>query len=236
MKAALAAIAMAAACFAQPAFEAVSIKPAAPDAPSRFGAITVRNATFKGRAVSLMDLIVDAHSVEAYQVAEVPKWLESEKYDVEARSATVPTREQFRQMEQALLVERCHLKFHRETRELAVYGMVVAKGGPKFHEGASVMPPWPRNYMGFRSLRDVAASFTRFLGMDRPVIDQTGLTGQYTLGVDTSEYQRPETREGRTFQEYLRLAIPEQLGLKLAPVKAPVLMFVLDSVEKPERN
>lgn len=170
MRAVVTAIAMVSACCAQTAFESASIKPAAPDAPTRYGQITVRNATFKARAVTLMDLIVDAHSVEAFQV-EGPKWLASEKYDIEARAATVPTREQFRLMEQALLVERAHLKFHREPREMPVYGLVVAKGGPKFHEGPALMPPWPRNHMGFRSLGDIAAAFGRFLDMDRPVID-----------------------------------------------------------------
>jgi uncharacterized protein (TIGR03435 family) len=72
--------------------------------------------------------------------------------------------------------------------------------------------------------------------MDRPVIDQTGLKGQYMLGVDTSEYQNPETREGRTIQDYLRIAILEQLGLKLLPAKAPVEMFVIESAQRPEAN
>jgi bla regulator protein blaR1 len=236
MRRVLATIAMAGAAWGQAAFETASIKPAAPDAPSRYAEFRVRNATFTARAVSLLDLIVDAYSVETYQVVEGPKWLASEKYDIEARAATVRTREQFRLMEQTLLVERCHLKFHRETREMAVYGLVPAKGGPKFHEGPPMVPPWPKYHMGFRNLTDVAASFGRFLEMDRPVIDQTGLTGQYTLDVDTSEYMNQETRSGRTYPEFLRLAIPEQLGLKLVPTKAPVLMFVIDLAERAEAN
>jgi uncharacterized protein (TIGR03435 family) len=90
--------------------------------------------------------------------------------------------------------------------------------------------------MYFRNLKDVAAVFSRLLGLDRPVIDQTGRTGQYRLEVDTSEFQNPETRDGRDYRQFLQLAITEQLGLKLAPMKLPVEMMVVETVERPGEN
>jgi uncharacterized protein (TIGR03435 family) len=236
MKTAVTAVLMVAVCSAQTSFEAATIKPIKPEERPRYGSIRVRGAQFSATETSMMDLIVNAFLVEAYQVVEGPKWLESEKFDIQARAAAAPTREQFRQMEQALLVERCRLKFRRETRELSVYGLVVAKNGPKFREGSPVQPPWPRNHMYFRNLKDVAAVFSRLLGLDRPVIDQTGRTGQYRLEVDTSEFQNPETRDGRDYRQFLQLAITEQLGLKLAPMKLPVEMMVVETVERPGEN
>lgn len=221
---------------AQMSFEAASIKPGNPDGPSRFGRIQVRGDRFSATSVTLRELIVSAFEVEPYQIVEGPKWLDTEKYDIDARAGTVPTREQRRTMEQAMVKERFQLKYHRESREIAVYGLVVAKGGPKFKEGSYLEPPWGPHRINFRDLNSVAAGISRFTPLDRPVINQTGLTGQYRLTVDTSETMNPETREGRTVEQVIQQTILEQLGLKLVTAKAAIEMFVIEGVERASAN
>jgi len=82
------------------------------------------------------------------------------------------------------------------------------------------------------------ASFlmTPFTGVDRPVLDRTGLTGSFDMSVEWSlppdRAQSPTSQvedAGPTFLEALR----EQLGLRLEPTKAPVEVLVIDHVEKP---
>ena len=217
-------------------FEVASIKTTQPSGMSRYGRIEVRGGRFTAKETTLTELIVDAFGVEPYQIADGPKWIGADKYDVDARAVSVPSREEFRLMEQAMVRERFQLRFHRQSRELAVYGMLVAKGGPKFKEGPSLMPPWPKDHVYFKDLAAVAAAFARFLDADRPVIDETGLTGQYTLSVDSSEFKDPDRRGGRTVQQFYQQAILEQLGLKLVTAKARIDMFVIDVVEKASAN
>jgi uncharacterized protein (TIGR03435 family) len=90
----------------------------------------------------------------------------------------------------------------------------------------------------------IAASLTSLPGsnLDRPVIDQTGLTGEYDFTLEWApESNAPaptgadaplETQGGATFAEALR----EQLGLKLEPTKAPLAVPVIDHVERPSSN
>jgi bla regulator protein BlaR1 len=78
-------------------------------------------------------------------------------------------------------------------------------------------------------------------GLDRPVVDRTGLTGRYDFAIEwTADASTPGTSapgagldpQGTTFLE----AIKEQLGLKLEPIKAPLNVLVVDHVERPSEN
>jgi len=86
-------------------------------------------------------LIQQAYGVEENQVIGLPNSLDSERYDIEAKvdSSDVAklkdlTPHQRMQMLQPLLADRFQLKVHRETRELPVYELVIAKNGAKLHE------------------------------------------------------------------------------------------------------
>ena len=61
-------------------------------------------------------------------------WLDTEVYDVAARAANIGTIDRWHAMLQRLLEDRCNLKIHKETREVPVYALTVAKGGPKMQE------------------------------------------------------------------------------------------------------
>jgi uncharacterized protein (TIGR03435 family) len=89
--------------------------------------------------VSLRDLLVRAYDVKAYQITG-PAWLDTERYEVNATMPPDTTMEQFRTMLQNLLAERFKLTMHRETKELPMYSLVVAKNGPKMKESGEAPP------------------------------------------------------------------------------------------------
>ncbi len=62
-------------------------------------------------------------------IAGLPSWIDSDRFDIEARAEGTPTKDQFRLMVQSLLAERFKLKMHRETRRLQVYALLLAKAG-----------------------------------------------------------------------------------------------------------
>jgi uncharacterized protein (TIGR03435 family) len=157
-------------------------------------------------------------------------------------------------MTQSLLAERFKLKVHFERRGEPVYDLVIAKGGPKLPPPIDSTPGPPSadgkpeaNLFAGASLNPKTGVFIRrnlpldsifrvvCCGMDgRPVVNKTGLTGNYTvtlnLGLGTSD-DNGQVTEGSIFS-----MAEEQLGLKLIPSKAMVEVVVVDHVEMPTEN
>jgi uncharacterized protein (TIGR03435 family) len=79
------------------------------------------------------------------------------------------------------------------------------------------------------------------LGNDLPVIDKTGLTGNYDLDLDMTKIMDAAGAEsgspsiGSVFQATVD-AMEEQTGLKLVRTKAPVEVLVIDYAERPSGN
>jgi uncharacterized protein (TIGR03435 family) len=124
-----------------PAFEVASIKPAAPLDRGQLlsGQMHVGMKIDAARvdlgSMSLADLIRLAYRVKAYQVSG-PDWMASERFDVLAKLPEGASSAQVPEMLQALLAERFKLAVHRESKEHAVYALVVGKNGPKLKESA----------------------------------------------------------------------------------------------------
>jgi uncharacterized protein (TIGR03435 family) len=85
--------------------------------------------------MSLAELIRVAYRVKPYQISG-PDWMASERFDVLAKLPEGASREQVPEMLQALLAERFKLTVHRESKEHAIYALVVGKNGPKLKESA----------------------------------------------------------------------------------------------------
>lgn len=131
------------AAYAQnPTFEVASIKATA---PQEIGRIMVRMGGDPGRIdfvnVSLRDLIRQAYDVKDYQVIG-PDWMTSARFDVQAKYPPDTPRETRNLMMQALLADRFGLRIHKESKEVQVYNLLVAKGGPKLKkaEDAPAVP------------------------------------------------------------------------------------------------
>jgi uncharacterized protein (TIGR03435 family) len=120
-------------------FEAASVKPAAPPKgmipmPSG-GPGTKDPGRVRYPYMSMKYLLMAAYDVKVFQIAGAA-WLDTERFEIDATMPSDTTKEQFRVMLQNLLAERFKLMVHRETRELPMYSLVVARNGPKMKESA----------------------------------------------------------------------------------------------------
>jgi len=81
-------------------------------------------------------------------LANAPKWLRTDAYEMEAKAQGNPTKDQMRLMMQSLLAERFKLAVHFETKELPVLALMQVKAGklgPKLLPH-SQGPPCPEEY------------------------------------------------------------------------------------------
>jgi uncharacterized protein (TIGR03435 family) len=239
---------MSAAALAQgpaPAFEVVSVKPAAIPAGREGGnrsriehtpnSLTMLN-------VALSDCAQWAYGVAFFQISDAH--LSSDSYDILAKTgASVPV-SQLRLMLQDLLAKRFKLALHRETRMLPVYELVVAKGGPKLpaaNAGASLplvhaaesLPRVQNDSFLFSdaSMAEFAQMLTQLRAIDLPVVDRTGITGTFDIVLKSAPSVNREGDSAALFA-----IIQDQLGLKLVPAKAPIEVIVIDHAERPSEN
>ena len=171
---------------ANPSFEVATIKPSEPNHKAKgFG---FRGGHFVDRNTSLNDLIGFAYGLHAKQIVDAPTWFGADLYEIEAKPDAEgrPNQKQMQTMVQKLLADRFKLTFHHDKRELAVYVIGVASGGPKMTKSTSA-PNDPSAFF-FRALGDLTvrnqtmkdfATWMQSGVMDKPVVDQTELTDRY---------------------------------------------------------
>jgi len=230
-----------------PPFEVASIKPAAPDArPGRVayalnGArINTNPGLLSIRSISLKDLIAAAYGLQAYQISGGPAWVDSDQFEITAKSTNPASREQLLLMLRALLSDRFRLEFHSATKEIPAYALTVAQSG-KLQKMRAGEESKPGPFAPSPDIPALARYLTRF-GADMPVIDKTGLTGQFNLDLDMRKISEaaadisgtPPSNEG-LYQATVEF-IDRQLGLKLTPTKALIDAFVIDRVNRPSAN
>lgn len=189
-------------------------------------------------------LVMEAYDLKRHQVAfpSRPPDADTAYYDIAAKAegAAPRPRSEFRPMLQALLAERFRLKVHWEDREMPVYALIVGKGGPKLKESAADTSTFLGGVNGRNqyiqakkmTMDDLARNLD-FLGVDRPVIDRTGLAGRYDIRLEATPSLRRDSEPGELS---IFTAVQEQLGLKLEPQRAKVEVLVVDHVEKPSAN
>lgn len=229
------------------AYEVISItqsKTASEDSGIRStpDGIVVSNAPLGWLVRNAYDLISDD------QLSGLPGWADSLHYDIQAKmdDETIAafknlTRDERRHREQllleALLVDRCGLKVHHETKQLPVYDLVIAKGGLKMKESEAGEGGWFTGNSGrfdgtSTPVEGLLYSLSSELG--RLVIDKTGLGGRR---FDFKLRWTPEEQSGTPDAgPSLFSAIEEQLGLKLVSSRGPVETVVVDHIEKPSPN
>jgi uncharacterized protein (TIGR03435 family) len=239
---------------ADPSFEVATIKPSNPETPGTSMLVGRGGGNlFTTTNTTLTDLITFAYGIHARQVTGGPAWLESEKYDITGKpdQPGVPNVTQLRTMVRKLLVERFQLTFHHDKKELSVYAITVAKTGPKLSKTQATgnLPGFGGRGRGSIAVQNsTMAEFAEFLQgriVDRPVVDQTGLTERYDFPLKwtpdgsqaaTPEPNAPPASGNPDDPPDLFAAFPQQLGLKLESTKAPVDVLVIDRVQKPSEN
>ncbi len=222
----LAAFLGALALFAQtPAFEAASVKPAAPSPIS--GRVTVSGDRVTYAHTSLLNVLARAYGVKRYEV-DGPSWIFQERYDIVAKAPDNTPKDQIPLMLQALLTERFQLKLHRESREMSVYLLVTGKGPAKYQKSEGAVG---YDLANGRVLRNhTMAQLADFLTftVQRPVLDRTGLEGAYNIPLEMSQEELGKS-DGSSPSIF---TIVESLGLKLESRKVPVEVIVVDSGNK----
>lgn len=220
---------------AQPAFEAVSVRPGV--SPRTSEQIDPGRLAITG--LTLRALIQEAYSVPGYQTAGGPGWVDSDIFDIQATAAGSNSREQLLEMLRAALASRFGLVLHRETRALSGYSLTADKGGTKLQaskEAQTQIGLHPLVRDEGRSIRVILkkasmASLARYISqwMGCPVVDRTGLTGFF-------DFQRDLTLDTVFDPPTAFLEILPSLGLNLQPAKEPTEILVIDYATKPSRN
>jgi uncharacterized protein (TIGR03435 family) len=180
-------------------------------------------------------LIEQAYAVHDDQIVGVPSWLNSRRYDIEAKADNSAAGEGGERMLQGLLSDYFKLAVHRETRLIQVYELAVGDGS-KLRESAPNYEDSPLRVIQVEEGRIVGrevpiATLARILSeeLGRPVLDKTQLPYHYdvTLQWPTA----PDSSEPA-----IMTAVQEQLGLKLVPQLMPKEFLVIDHVEMPSAD
>jgi uncharacterized protein (TIGR03435 family) len=235
-------------------YEVASIKESPPGAGRGQGRPEPGGVRYRGTNLPLRSYIFSAYRINADQLAGEPTWVDTVRFDIEAQAEKPSTLEEHHLMMRSLLAQRFHLQFHWEAREMPIYALTVSESGPKLtlHDSANAGEAWieqsmnPPLHATWKAVSSSMELFTYRLAavMDRPVVDQTGLQGEYdftlTYTMDLPPNIQPngmingepiDTSGPSIFQ-----AVRQQLGLRLEARKGPVQVLVVDHVEKPSGN
>ncbi len=227
-----------------PVFDVASVKLGEPDGfpvgtLHRPGRISFTNRR-------MIDLLEEAYNLKPFQIVG-PEWINAGdslhspyRYYVEGRYPPGTDPSQVRLMIQALLAQRFQLAVHLTRQVAPVYDLVLDQDGndkqgkPKLRPAdETVVNPMTSSTVGhIVTPRISVLQFAQLLSglMDRPVIDRTGIPGEYSIQLDWS----PDDRDTASLQSWPSIftAVRRQLGLRLIPTRAPVEMLVVDRVEK----
>jgi uncharacterized protein (TIGR03435 family) len=264
-------------------FEVASVKANKSGDPGiRFG--LQPGGRFNAVNAPLRELIRFAYNVQPFQIEGGPGWIGSERFDVTAKGEgnigpTAPGQVgPIQVMMQSLLADRFKLRVKRESKDVPIYTLVMARSdsrlGPKIEAstvdcaalmkarmggpggpGRGAAPPAPPRpgekpecgmFMGPASVGAGSVTMDQFAQLlatrvNRPVLNKTGLVGNYSFTLDFTPDQIPAggfqlngaplpiNPDGPS----IFTALQEQLGLKLDSQRGPVEMLVIDSVEQP---
>jgi uncharacterized protein (TIGR03435 family) len=221
-------------------FDAVAVKRWTMEDRGKLG-VEVSGGRLEARAVTLKDLIAEAYSANDYGIAGTSSWMETERYNIYATAGRPATRSELRVMLQHMLANRFQLMIHHAPKQTKIYALAVDKGGPKliprdqpFHFAAPTS-----DEMQF-DLGNTIQRLVRWLNaqvgrnsVGRPVVDRTGLTGEYQIVLTFGNTPNPDGPGGTLDIDY-PTALKRQLGLRLDPVEESYDQIVVDSAAKPE--
>ena len=230
----------------RPTFEVAIVRLSKPGQPGGLikplpngGGYTAQNMTVKVM-ISLM------YRVPMRQIQGGPEWLNSERFDVEAKADRSYSTDELHVMYQNLLEDRFGLKLHKETRQGPVYLLSVDPAGAKMKVNES-KPTYEIPISGapehVQGTRVPMPYFCWWLGQvlqadERPVVDGTGLDKNYDFTLSF----RPQVPPGEALSPEMQdlppifTALKDQLGLKLQPQKGPVEYLVIDHLGRPSEN
>ncbi len=235
------------AAFAQTKFDVASIKPNAAN-DDRIMIRMMPGGRFVATGITVKELIAQAYNVRPFQVQGGPGWMDSERFDINAKGEGLPDRvppDVLRPMLQALLQDRFGLKTREESKEMPGFALVVGKNGTKLKPVEGEAQRQMRMGRGQINAKGMPmAMLAQQLGqmLGRTVVDKTELKGGYDIELNFT----PEPGAGHGGPDALAAtdnsgptiytALQEQLGLKLESQKTATKMLIIEKVDKPSEN
>ena len=223
------------------------VLPAKPQAPKKFDVTAIHLNTdlgeywsvrtpaggrYTARHITVRTLILNTLHIKDFQLEGAPKWLDSERYDIDAKADL--NREfapgELKPLMLDLLASRCGLIFHHEMKEGPIYSLTASKSGARLlpDTGAKGGTDWGKDHINAidRTLGELADVLE--VQLERVVRNDTGIDGvfDFKLTWDPTDQTGPS----------IFTALQEQYGLRLVATKGPVEMTVIDRVERPSGN
>jgi uncharacterized protein (TIGR03435 family) len=245
-------------------FATVDVKPARSVDPQNGRVRVLRNGDLIATSVNAITLISEGYSVPANpseRLTTLPPWVYSERYDITAhassgakqlnpsdRNATKLVHDMFR----SVLADRFRLKMRVENRNMPVYALVVAGGGPKLKQSNLTNCMFDTDPDGCHSFNigfghplnaraidmDDLAHFVENW-TDLPVVNRTTLAGLYTVSTEGWRPMQlpPPPPNGAGNADFSQLptidSVLSGLGLELRKQDAVVPMYTLEHIERP---
>ncbi len=242
-------------------FEVASVKPNKSAGGGGF-IRRMRAGTFSAGNQTLLQLIRFAYGIQAYQLVGAPDWIRTERFDITAKAAadtpsTVAGGPSEAVLLRSLLEDRFRMSVHRETRDVPIYALVVARAdgqlGPRLRRPSSdycarraeaaakpgaPAPPEGGPVCGLKGSSNELtggsfpmAGFATFLAgqAERVVVDRTGLTGGWDFDL---KWSPSDTANPDPDRPVIFTALQEQLGLRLEATTGPVEVLVIDRLEQ----
>jgi uncharacterized protein (TIGR03435 family) len=207
---------------------------------------------YEARNCPINVMIQVGYYVKAEQIVGGPSWLGTERFDMDAKAEKPSSTDELHVMLMNMLVDRLHLAFHREKREMPIYALTVSKGGAKLkpHQAANSGEPWidqTQEKLLHVKMAATAVTLDYFafrLSLDRPVVNLTNLPGGYDFNLEYTQElplgfppggringEEPDTSGPTVFD-----ALKQQLGLELKAQRGLAEVIVIDHVERPTEN
>ncbi len=233
------------------AFEVASIRQVNNASPAPGDARNLPHMRIQGDRVDIGNMPMRVILGAAYKVAGIyvfgEGWLESARWDIQAKMPAGATSEQEPALLRALLAERFALRAHRETRDMPVYALVEAKGGIKLEELPPDTPDSSRTDRALGTMEmvgtlDAVGAAGAFAGLNAPVENHTGLKGKYKFSLDPrllfaraleakpGESALPGPDDSDALDRMSAILAP--MGLKIERRKAPKEVVVVDRMNQ----
>ena len=215
------------------AFDAASIKPSSSAERRSNAVVNASEAVLTN--VSLRQCVEAAYGIQDPELS-APDWLDTVRFDIQAKPPAVHPGDYLQPMLKTLLEDRFQLAAHRETRTVAGYTLVIGKAGLKIRAAEPGGEPHTNTsgtrFVGTKVTIDRLDQFLSNL-LDRPVVNKTGLQGLFDIDVhyvweDPTFGASTQPSNGPT----IFTALEEQLGLKLQAEKLPFEVVVVDHIER----
>jgi uncharacterized protein (TIGR03435 family) len=215
---------------------------------------------FRARNYTVNGLIAAAYDLNPKMISGGPAWAETDRYDVIGTTPGElrPSYDDQMRMLRKLLSDRFLLAFHRKKEVFPIFELTVANSGPKL-KPSSAPPDEPYNVTTPTLFRAAGggidhallpahnitlqqfASVLQHAIVDRPVVDNTHLTGRYDIDLEWTPDERNfggnlPAGPSDPAKPGLFTAIQQQLGLRVETTRGPVDTLVVDGLARPSDN